>query len=210
MRVRSIGLMVCAFLGSAGLSGCGYKSLQQQDEDVRTSWSEVVSEYQRRADLASSLASSVKASSDAEGGATSQQGIIGVTEQSARSCSLPAAPTVLVDPAAFAHYQALQDHLSQSLRHLVGLSAAFPQLQADANFTDLRAQLAETEQRIADARNRYIEAVRTFNTAVSTFPTDLTARVFDFRPKPSLSSAAAGSNSGGPIATAGAAVADSP
>jgi LemA protein len=210
MRARSVGLMVCALLGLSGLSGCGYKSLQQQDEDVRTSWSEVVSEYQRRADLASSLAGSVKASSALEGGAASERALVGVTEVSAQSSSVSAAPTVLADPAAFARYQALQDHLTQSLRHLMGLSAAYPQLQTDANFMDLRAQLAETEQRIANARNRYIEAVRTFNTAVSTFPTDLTARMFDFHPKPSMSSEMAGGNGGGPIATAAAAVATSP
>jgi LemA protein len=97
-----------------------------------------------------------------------------------------AAPGVLNDPAAFASYQAMQDRLTQSLRNLMGLSAGYPQLQSDANFLDLRAQLAETEREIADARTRYVEAVRTFNTSVRTFPTDLTARMFDFRPKPSL------------------------
>jgi LemA protein len=206
MRARSIGLMVCALLG---LCGCGYKSLQQQDEDVKTSWSEVVSEYQRRADLISSLAGSVKASSVMGGVAVPEPALIGATEASARSGSAPAAPAVLSDPAAFARYEALQDRLTQSLRKLVGLSAVYPQLLSDANFRDLRAQLAQTEQRIADARNRYIEAVRTFNTTVGTFPTDFTARVFDFRLQPSLSPAT-GNNSARPIATAGAAVASDP
>jgi LemA protein len=177
MRARSFGFLVCTVLG---VSGCGYTSLQQQDEDVKTSWSEVVSEYQRRADLISSLAGSVK------GFAASEQALIGATEAGARSGSMPAAPAILSDPAAFASYQAMQDRLTRSLRSLMGLSAAYPQLLSDANFVDLRAQLTQTEDRIADARSRYIEAVRTFNTSVRTFPTDLTARVFDFQPKPIL------------------------
>lgn len=177
MRARSVGFVVCTVLG---VSGCGYSSLQQQDEDVKTSWSEVVSEYQRRADLISSLAGSVK------GFAASEQALIGATEEGARSGSMPAAPAILNDPAAFASYQAMQDRLSQSLRSLMGISAGYPQLQSDANFVDLRAQLTQTEDRIADARSRYIEAVRAFNTTVRTFPTELTARVFDFRPKPIL------------------------
>jgi LemA protein len=201
--------MVCAGLG---LTGCGYHSLQQQDEDVKTSWSQVVTEYQRRADLISSLASSVKTSSVMEGVAASEQALIGATEASAHSGAAPAAPTVLNNPAAFAGYQAIQDRLTQELHRLVGLSVAYPQLQSDANFVDLRARLAETEQRIIDARNRYIEAVRTFNTTINTFPTDLTARVFDFRPKPSLASVASSSSGGGggPIATADAAIAADP
>lgn len=167
------------------LAGCGYNSLQQQDEAVKTSWSEVVSQYQRRADLISSLATSVKATSE-KTLAASEQALIGVTEANARSGSKPAAPAVLNDPAAFASYQAMQEQLTQSLRSLMGISASYPQLQSDANFLDLRAQLADTESRIADARNRYIEAVRAFNTTVRTFPTDVTARMFDFRARPDL------------------------
>jgi|SRR6185437_7039497 len=180
MRFGLQGCLICTVLA---LCGCGYNSLQQQDEAVKTTWSEVVSQYQRRADLISSLATSVK------GFAASEQALIGATEANARSGSKPAAPAVLNDPAAFASYQAMQEQLTQSLRSLMGISAAYPQLQSDANFVDLRAQLADTETRITDARNRYIEAVRAFNTTVRTFPTDVTARMFDFRPKPDLASA---------------------
>ena len=176
-----VSLMVCTLL----VSGCGYGSLQQEDEAVKTSWSEVVSQYQRRADLISSLADSVK------GFAASEQTLIGTTEAGARTGSLPATPAVLNDPAAFASYQAMQDQLGRSLGNLIGLASSYPQLQSDANFVDLRAQLAETENRIADARNHYIEAVRIFNTTVRTFPTDLTARMFDFHPKPNLPTKAA-------------------
>lgn len=181
MRLIAMGWVVV--VAALSLSGCGYSSLQQQDEDVKTSWSEVVSQYQRRADLISSLADSVKDF------AAAQQELIGATEANARSSSMPVAPALLNDWAAFDSYQQMQDRLSQSLRTLVGVSEAFPQLKSDANFRDLRAQLAETEGRITDARNRYIEAVRAFNTTVTTFPTDLTARMFDFHPKPSLPAA---------------------
>jgi LemA protein len=182
-RAWLVGLLMCTGLG---LSGCGYSSLQQQDEAVKTSWSEVVDQYQRRADLISSLADSVKSF------AASEQPLIGMTEAGARSGTEPVTPAVLNDPAAFASYQAMQDQLDRSLRNLIGLAASYPQLQDDANFLDLRAQLADTQSRIAAARNRYIDAVRIFNSMVRTFPTDLTARMFDFRPKPLPVAGAAG------------------
>lgn len=181
MRARPISLPLLSLL-LVSLCGCGYRTLQQQDEDVRTTWSEVVSQYQRRAELISGIADSLK------GFTGSNDPLVGATEANARSGAGSATPAVLNDPAAFASYQAMQDRLTQSLRTLMGVSAAYPQLQSDANFLDLRAQLPETEERISDARRRYSRAVRTFNTALRTFPTDLTARVFDFHPKPSFPS----------------------
>src|SRR6185437_2252283 len=176
MRFGLQGCLICTVLA---LCGCGYNSLQQQDEAVKTTWSEVVSQYQRRADLVSSLADSVK------GFSASEQALIGATEAGARTGLYPSL-AVLNDPAAFASYQSMQDQLSRSVGNLIGLASSDPQLQADANFLDLRSQLRETEDRISDARNRYIKAVRIFNTTVRTFPTDVTARMFDFRPKPNL------------------------
>jgi LemA protein len=184
-NARSVALTLCTVLS---LSGCGYSSLQQQDEDVKASWSEVVSLYQRRADLISGLAAKVKDF------AASEQQLIGATEASARTSSLPATPAVLSDPAAFASYQELQKQLTQSLRSLMGVSESYPQLQSDANFRDLQTQLAETESSISAARDHYIAAVRTFNTMVRTFPTDVTARMFDFQPKPNLPAAAESGN----------------
>src|SRR3569833_1882636 len=154
MRVWVAGLLMPAVLG---VSGCGYSSLQQQDEAVKTSWSEVVDEYQSRADLISSLADSVK------NFAASEQPLIGITKASVRSETEPVTPAVLNDPAAFASYQAMQDHLDRSMHSLIGLAASYPQLEAGANFLDLRAQLAGAQSRIAAARSRYIEAVRIFN-----------------------------------------------
>ena len=179
MRVWRISFWVCAGLS---LTGCGYSSLQQQDEDVKASWSEVVSLYQRRADLISGLAATVKGISGSE------QGLVGATEARARSSTMPTPPTVLNDPQAFASYQALQKQLSQSLESLIGASAAYPQLQSDPNFRDLQAQLVETENNISAARDHYRTAVNSFNTLVRTFPTDVTARMFDFHPQPNLTS----------------------
>lgn len=179
MRALLVPLTLASLLVFS-LSGCGYRSLQQQDENVKTSWSEVVSQYQRRAELISGLADSLKSF------AGSEDALLGATEASARSGAAPASATLLSDPAAFASYQAMQDRLTQALRILMGLSAAYPQLQSDSNFLDLRAQLAETDERISDARHRYAQAAQTFNTMLRTFPTDLTARMFDFNPKPSL------------------------
>ena len=181
MRMRRIGFGMCVALS---LSGCGYSSLQQGDENVKASWSEVVSLYQRRADLISGLAASVKGISGSE------QGLVGTTEARARSSVVPTPPAVLNDPQAFASYQTLQTQLTQSLQSLMGASAAYPQLQSDPNFRDLQAQLAETENNIAAARDHYMAAVNSFNSLVRTFPTDMTARMFDFHPQPSLSAAA--------------------
>jgi LemA protein len=177
MRARRVGLLICAVLS---VSGCGYRSLQQQDEDVKASWSEVVNLYQRRADLISGLASAVKEF------AASEQELIGVSEARARSSSLPTAPAVLNDPKAFASYQALQSQLAAAAQSLMGLSEAYPQLLSDANFRDLQAQLAETESSIVTARKHYMAAVGTFNAMVRTFPTDVTARMFDFHPHPAF------------------------
>jgi len=185
IRVWRISFWVCV---GVTLSGCGYSSLQQGDENVKASWSEVVSLYQRRADLISGLAVALKGipSLDRAG---PQQSLFGTTEARAHSSTMPTPPAVLNDPQAFASYQALQKQLSQSLQSLMGVSASYPQLQSDPNFRDLQAQLAETESNIATARDHYMAAVNSFNTLVRTFPTDVTARMFDFRPKPALATA---------------------
>jgi LemA protein len=178
--VLRIVMLICAVLS---VSGCGYRLLQQQDEDVKASWSEVVNLYQRRADLISGLASSVKEF------AASERELIGATQARAQFSSLPASPAVLNDPKAFARYQAVQSQLTASAQSLLGLSEAYPQLQSDANFRDLQAQLAATESNITAARNHYTAAVATFNAMVRTFPTDLTARMFDFHAKPAFAAA---------------------
>src|SRR5207248_3086253 len=145
-------------------------------------WSEVVNQYQRRADLIPNLVRAVKGYANQE-----QQVLIGVTEARAQQAgSIRLTPELLNDPAAFAKFQAAQSQLSSSLKSLIAVAEAYPDLKSNENFRDLQAQLEGTENRIAVARQRYIDAVRNFNTTVRSFPTNLTAKMFDFPLKPNF------------------------
>jgi LemA protein len=163
------------------LSGCGYNTLQQQDEGVKAAWSEVVNQYQRRADLIPNLVNTVKGYAAHE-----ERVLVGVTEARARASSIQLTPEMLNNPQAFAQFQAAQGQLTQALKSLFAVAEAYPNLKADANFRDLQAQLEGTENRITVARNRYIDSVRAFNTTVRSFPSNLTAKVFDFEVKPNF------------------------
>src|SRR5256884_489028 len=178
MRAWSLAFVAVAVVG---LSGCGYNRLQQQDENVKAAWSEVVNQYQRRADLIPNLVNTVKGYAAQE-----QQVLIGVTEARARASSIQVTPEVLNNPEQFAKFQAAQGQLTQALKSLMVVAEAYPQLKSDANFRDLQAQLEGTENRITVARNRYIDAVRSYNTTVRSFPTNLTAKIFDFQVKPNF------------------------
>ena len=163
-------------------SGCGYNEIQGQDEAVKARWSEVVNQYQRRADLIPNLVATVKGYAAQE-----QQVLIGVTEARAKAGSIQVTPELLNNPELFAKYQAAQGQLTQSLKSLFAVAEAYPQLKSDANFRDLQAQIEGTENRIAVARKRYIDAVQAYNTHLRTFPTNLTAKMFDFQTKPNFS-----------------------
>src|SRR5476651_1888827 len=163
---------------ATGLQGCGYNSLQQQDENVKAAWSEVVNQYQRRADLIPNLVNTVKGFAAQE-----QQVLLGVTEARAKVGSIQATPELLNDPAAFAKFQAAQGQLSSALSHLMVVTENYPQLKSDQNFRDLQAQLEGTENRITVARNRYIQAVQEYNITIRSFPGNLTAMMFGYKPK---------------------------
>ncbi len=179
MRAWSLAFVVI-FVGS--LSGCGYSSLTRQDEDVKAAWSEVVNQYQRRADLIPNLVRTVKGYANQE-----QQVLIGVTEARARQAgSIRLTPELLNDPDAFAKFQAAQSQLGSSLKSLIAVAEAYPDLKSNENFRDLQVQLEGTENRIAIARQRYIDAVRNFNATARAFPTNLTAKMFDFQVKPNF------------------------
>jgi LemA protein len=173
-----------AFLAAAvlGLSGCGYNSLQQQDESVKAGWAEVVNQYQRRADLIPNLVNTVKGYAAQE-----QKVLLGVTEARAKVGSMQVTPEVLNNPELFAKYQAAQGELTQALKSLLVVTENYPQLKSDQNFRDLQSQLEGTENRITVARNRYIQAVQGYNVTVRSFPVNLTAKVFGFQVKPSFS-----------------------
>ena len=155
------------------LSGCGYNDLQRQDEQIKSAWSEVVNQYQRRADLVPNLVSTVKGYAAQE-----QQVLTEVTNARASVGSIKATPELLNDPAAFARFQAAQGELQSALSRLLVVSENYPQLKSDALFRDLSSQLEGTENRITVARNRFIKAVQEFNTTVRSFPTNLTAMLF--------------------------------
>jgi LemA protein len=165
-------------VASLFLSACGYNKLQVQDEAVKSAWSEVVNQYQRRADLIPNLVATVK------GFAAQEQAVlVGVTEARAR------ATQVNVDannPESLKQFQAAQGELSSALSRLMVVVERYPELKSDQNFRDLQAQLEGTENRITVARNRYIQAVQEFNVTVRSFPTNLTAMVFGYDVKPNF------------------------
>jgi LemA protein len=164
-----------------GLSGCGYNDMQRGDEQIKAGWSEVLNQYQRRADLVPNLVNTVKGFAAQE-----QQILIQVTEARSRVGSIQATPELLNDPAAFAKFQQAQAGLSSALSRLLVVSENYPQLKSDANFRDLQAQLEGTENRIAVARNRYIKSVQEYNTLIRTFPNNLTAMMFSYQVKPNF------------------------
>jgi LemA protein len=161
------------------LSGCGYNALQRLDEQISASWSEVLNQYQRRADLVPNLVNTVKGFAAQE-----QKVLIDVTNARAKVGSIQATPELVNDPAAFQKFTAAQGELTGALSRLMVVAEAYPQLKSDANFRDLQAQLEGTENRIAVARQRYIKAVQDYNVAVRSFPTNLTAKVFGQKEKP--------------------------
>ena len=177
---RSAALAAAGIL-CCGLGGCGYNNLQGQDENVKAKWSEVVNQYQRRADLVPNLVRTVEGYAQQE-----KQVLIGVTEARAKVGSIQVGADVLNNPEAFAKYQAAQNQLTQSLKSLLAVTEAYPDLKSNESFRDLQSQLEGTENRITVARNRYIDAVREYNTQVRSFPTNLTARMFDFSVKPNF------------------------
>jgi LemA protein len=163
------------------LSGCGYNTLQSQDEQVKAGWSEVVNQYKRRADLVPNLVNTVKGFADQE-----KEVLTRVTEARAKVGSIQATPELLNNPEAFQKFQQAQGELSGALSRLLVVSENYPQLKSDANFRDLQAQLEGTENRITVARNRYIKDVQAFNTTVRQFPTNLTAMVIGMKVKPNF------------------------
>lgn len=160
------------------LSGCGYNTFQSTDEQIKASWSEVLNQYQRRADLIPNLVSTVKGETKFE-----QDTLIKVVEARAKATSIQVNSELINDPAAFAKFQQAQSQLSGALSRLLVVSENYPNLKANQAFRDLQAQLEGTENRITVARNRYIKAVQEYNVTVRSFPSNLTAMVFGYKEK---------------------------
>ena len=175
--IRSVALLAVVLL-----SGCGYNTLQRNDEQITAAWSEVLNQYQRRADLVPNLVNVVKGYAAHEREVLTQ-----VTEARARVGQIQATPELVNDPQAFARFQSVQRDMSSALARLLVVAENYPQLKADAGFRDLQAQLEGTENRIAVARNRYIKSVQEYNVTVRSFPNNLTAMLFGFKTKPNFS-----------------------
>ena len=173
---------IIGVVAASGLSGCGYNKIQSEDEAVKSAWSDVLNQYQRRADLVPNLVATVKGYAAQE-----ERVLVEVTEARARVGSIQLTPELINDPAAFAKFQAAQGELTQALKSLIAVTENYPDLKSNENFRDLQVQLEGTENRVTVARNRYIDAVRSYNVTVREFPTNLTAKMFDYEVKPNFS-----------------------
>ena len=161
------------------LSGCGYNTLQSQDEQVKAAWSEVVNQYQRRSDLIPNLVATVKGFASQE-----QQVLLGVTNARAKVGSVQVTPETVNDPKALQQFAQAQGELTGALSRLLVVAENYPQLKSDKNFLELQSQLEGTENRITVARNRFIQATQQYNVTVRSFPTNLTAMLFGHKEKP--------------------------
>ena len=170
-----------ALAATLGLTGCGYNDFQRLDEQVKAGWSEVLNQYQRRADLIPNIVNTVKGEANFE-----QETLTKVVEARAKATSIQATPELINNPEAFQKFQAAQGELSSALSRLLVVTENYPNLKANQGFQDLRVQLEGTENRITVARNRYIKTVQDYNVLTRSFPSNLTAMVFGYPVKPSF------------------------
>jgi LemA protein len=180
MKRRMMAAVAAAFLALA-LSGCGYNEFQKLDEEVKAGWSEVLNQYQRRADLIPNIVATVKGEANFE-----QETLTKVVEARAKATSIQATPELVNNPEAFDKFQKAQGELTGALSRLLVVSEQYPNLKANQGFQDLRVQLEGTENRITVARNRYIKAVAGYNVLARSFPSNLTAKVFGYDVKPTF------------------------
>ncbi|MGQ0652741.1 MAG: LemA family protein [Betaproteobacteria bacterium] len=176
MKSASVRALLLAALLLVG--GCGYNTLQSADETIKATWSEVINQYQRRADLIPNLVNTVKGYAQHE-----KQVLENVTNARAKVGSVQATPELVENQAAMQRFIQAQGELTGALSRLLVVAENYPQLKADANFRELQAQLEGTENRITVARQRYIRAVQEYNVTVRSFPSNLTAMAFGFKPK---------------------------
>ena len=173
--------LIMALLATAALAGCGYNDFQRLDEQTTSAWSEVLNQYQRRADLVPNIVATVKGEASFE-----QETLTKVVEARAKATSMQVTPETLNNPEAFKKFQAAQGELSGALSRLMMVSERYPDLKANKGFSDLRVQLEGTENRITVARNRYIQSVQDYNVLARSFPSNLTAMAFSYQPKPAF------------------------
>ena len=166
---------------AVSLTGCGYNDFQRLDEQTKASWSEVLNQYQRRADLVPNIVATVKGEANFE-----QETLTKVVEARAKATGIQATPELVNNPEAFNQFQQAQGELSGALSRLLVVTENYPNLKANQGFQDLRVQLEGTENRITVARNRYIQSVQDYNVLARSFPSNLTAMMFSYQPKQSF------------------------
>ncbi len=179
--IQRLGAWCAALLVAASLTGCGYNDFQRLDEQSRSAWSEVLNQYQRRADLIPNIVATVKGEANFE-----QETLTRVIEARSKATSIQVTPEMLNNPAAMQQFQAAQGELGSALSRLMVVVEQYPNLKANQGFSDLRVQLEGTENRITVARNRYIQTVQEYNVLARSFPTNLTAMVFGYAAKPNF------------------------
>ena len=176
--IQRIFALLTALLALSALTGCGYNDFQRLDEQSKAAWSEVLNQYQRRADLVPNIVATVKGEANFE-----QETLTRVVEARAKATSIQVTPETLNNPEAFNKFQQAQGELSGALSRLLMVTENYPNLKANQGFQDLRVQLEGTENRVTVARNRYIESVQAYNVLTRSFPTNLTAMIFSYKPK---------------------------
>jgi LemA protein len=176
---RKLAILVLA--SAAALGGCGYNDFQKLDESSKAAWSDVLNQYQRRADLIPNIVNTVKGEANFE-----QETLTKVVEARAKATSMQVSPETLNNPEAFKKFQAAQGELGNALSRLMAVTENYPNLKANQGFSDLRVQLEGTENRITVARDRYIKTIADYNVLARSFPTNLTAMIFKYDTKPSF------------------------
>lgn len=179
--MRKIFAFIFAMFVTLSMTGCGYNTIQQLDEEVGATWSEVLNQYQRRADLVPQLVQVVKAYASHE-----QEVLTAVTEARSKASSITMTPESLKDPKAMEAFSKVQSEMTSALSRLMMVSERYPDLKANESFRDLQSQIEGTENRITVARNRHIEAIKGYNLVIRKFPSNLTAKFFDYTTKEQL------------------------
>ncbi len=178
---RQVGRAALAFIAMVALAGCGYNDFQTGDEAVKAAWSEVLNQYQRRADLVPNIVATVKGEANFE-----QETLTRVIEARSKATSIQATPELINNPEAFEKFQKAQSELSGALSRLLVVSEQYPNLRANQAFQDLRVTLEGTENRITVARNKYVQTVADYNVKVRSVPTNFTAMIFGYKTKPNF------------------------
>lgn len=181
MKISKARIVLLLPLIAMFFGGCGYNRIQRLDEDVKANWSEVLNQYQRRADLIPNLVKTVKGYAAHE-----EKVLTEITNARSRVGSIQPSAEMIDNPEEFKKFQQAQSQMSGALSRLLVVAENYPQLKADASFQALQAQLEGTENRITVARNRYIQAVKEYNILIRSFPSSVTAKMFGMKTKPNF------------------------